>query len=92
MTVARYNHSAVLLQNGEVLIAGGQTSPKEAIGGTNGSPTSAAEIFNPSTGKFTATASMHDARASAQLILLRSGAALIAGGGTGDTGCTAELF
>ncbi len=96
ITVARYNHSAALLQNGEVLIAGGQTSPVEPIGGTfkftSGSPTSAAEIYDPSTGAFTATGSMNYARDQAQLTLLQNGDVLIAGGGTGDAGCTAEFF
>jgi hypothetical protein len=97
MTVARYNHSAVLLQNGEVLIAGGQTSPVEPIGGspftfTNGSPTNSAEIYDPSTGTFSATDSMNDPRDQAQMTLLQNGGALIAGGGTGSAGCTAEIF
>jgi hypothetical protein len=96
MTVARYNHGAVLLQNGQVLIAGGQTSPVEPIGGTfqftSGSPTNAAEIYDPSTGAFTATGSMNYARDQAQLTQLQNGDVLIAGGGTGDAGCTAELF
>ncbi len=96
MTVARYNHSAVLLQNGEVLIAGGQTSPVEPTGGTftltSGSPINDAEIYDPSTGAFTETGSMNYTRAQAQLTLLQDGDVLIAGGGTGDAGCTAEIF
>jgi hypothetical protein len=86
MTVLRFFHSAVLLQNGEVLVAGGNTNV------STGATTNIAEIYNPSTGTFTATGSMNDARALAQLTLLQNGEALIAGGGTGNAGCTAELF
>jgi hypothetical protein len=92
MTVARHNHSAVLLEDGEVLVAGGDTPPPP--GSLTGPPTNAAELYNPSTGTFTATGSLNYARAEAQLTLLQNGEALIAGGGDGDddASCTAELF
>jgi hypothetical protein len=89
MTVARIYHSAVLLPNGEVLISGGETKLTRDI---PESPTNTAEIYNPSTGTFTATGSMNDARFGSQLTLLKNGDVLFAGGGTGDAGCTAELF
>jgi hypothetical protein len=89
MTVARIFHSAVLLPNGEVLVSGGETKLTQDI---PESPTNTAEIYNPSTGTFTATGSMNDARFGAQLTLLQNGDVLIAGGGTGNTGCTAEIF
>jgi hypothetical protein len=90
MTVARIYHSAVLLPNGEVLVSGGET--KLALNDTPESPTNTAEIYNPSTGTFTATGSMNDARFGSQLTLLQNGDVLLAGGGTGDVGCTAEFF
>jgi hypothetical protein len=89
MTAARIYHSAALLPNGEVLVSGGETKLTRDI---PESPTNTAEIYNPSTGTFTATGSMNDARFGSQLTLLQNGDALIAGGGTGDTGCTAEFF
>jgi hypothetical protein len=90
MTSARIYHSAVLLPNGGVLVSGGET--KLGVNDAPESPTNTAEIYNPSTGTFTATGSMNDARFGSELTLLQNGDALIAGGGTGDAGCTAELF
>jgi hypothetical protein len=89
MTVARVFHSAVLLPNGEVLVSGGETKLVKDI---PESPTNTAEIYNPSTGTFTATGSMNDARFGSQLTRLQDGDVLIAGGDTGNAGCTAEIF
>ncbi|HEY6291618.1 MAG TPA: kelch repeat-containing protein [Terriglobia bacterium] len=93
MTMARVNHSVVRLPNGQVLVAGGFT--RLASSGISGqSSTNAAEVYNPTTGTFTATGSMNYARANAPLTLLPNGEALIAGGGDGrdNASCTAELF
>ena len=79
MTVARAGQSAVLLQNGEVLVTGG-----------DGSTPSTAERYNPATGTWTATGSMTTKR-SATLVLLPSGEVLAAGGDN-NTPNTAELY
>ena len=76
MTVARTGHSAVLLQNGQVLVAGGQLTT--------------AELYNPTTGAWTATGSMTTAR-STNLVLLPSGEVLAAGGDN-NVPSTAELY
>jgi hypothetical protein len=91
MTVARAWHGAALLQDGEVLVAGGYSlSSPGSISGS--SPAAAAELYDPSTGTFTATGSMNYPRVNSQLTPLQNGEALIAGGGDGDASCTAELF
>jgi large repetitive protein len=86
MTTARENHNAVLLENGEVLVTGGNfytvtlTGTGCEIGCEFVEPIAAAELYNPSTGTFKATGSMKAARTQAQLTLLPNGEALIAGG------------
>jgi N-acetylneuraminic acid mutarotase len=79
MTVARVGQSAVLLQDGEVLVAGG-----------DGNTPSTAELYNPATGTWTATGSMTTAR-STNLVLLPNGEVLAAGGDN-KTPSTAELY
>jgi hypothetical protein len=46
MTVSRYVHTATLLPNGKVLIAGGQNPPDQ-------SSMRSAQLYNPATGDFT---------------------------------------
>ncbi len=68
MVVAHDEPTATLLQNGQVLIAGGETA--------------SAELYNPASGKFTATGSMLMSLSGQTATLLPNGAVLIAGGGT----------
>jgi WD40 repeat protein len=60
MTIPRFSHTATLLQNGKVLIAGGYTicflEAQPCVG-----PNSA-ELYDPITGAFTATGAMHTIR------------------------------
>jgi Galactose oxidase, central domain len=76
---ARWNHSATLLQNGEVLVAGGESF---GSGGTTNVYASA-ELYNPSTGTWTTTGSLHTARYEQTATLLSNGQVLVAGGNTG---------
>jgi len=71
MTAAREQHTATLLDNGQVLIAGGANSS----GVLN-----SAEIFDPASSTFSPTASMTSARQGQAAIALSNGQVLVAGG------------
>jgi len=83
LITARYKHTAGLLPDGRVLVAGG-SDERDWSGAL-----SSAEIYDPRTGKFTATSAMSDARFKLpdEAVVLGSGQLLIAGGNT-----QAEIF
>ena len=76
MNVARtVGFTATVLQNGQVLVAGGVEA------GVNMTVTSGAELYNPATGTWAATGSMITARQNQTATLLQNGQVLVAGGG-----------
>jgi hypothetical protein len=78
MNVARESHTATLLSNGQVLVAGGTDA--------------SAEVYNPATGTWTLTGSMNVPRSNHQAVLLQNGQVLVAGGFNGGTLASAELY
>jgi hypothetical protein len=78
MGVGRVLHTATLLANGRVLIAGGTD---RSDGG--GAATASAELYDASNGTFMPTGSMNSDRAQHTATLLNSGKVLIAGGWNG---------
>jgi hypothetical protein len=78
MTVSRSGHTATLLPDGKVLVAGGRVAFGNGAWGDNAQ--SSAELYDPSSGKFTPTGSMTMPRESQTATLLNSGKVLIAGG------------
>jgi hypothetical protein len=82
----RFSHTATLLPNHKVLIAGGMQR--------NGVWLDTAEIYDPESGRFEAIGKMHARRAGATATLLPDGKVLIAGGtdGTGRNHASAELY
>ena len=84
MAAARFLHTATPLQNGQVLIAGGENSSGSL---------QTAELYNPATDTFTATGSLSTPRYGAAAAILGNGSVLIAGGqNSGGVLSTAELY
>jgi WD40 repeat protein len=83
MVESRSSHSATLLLDGRVLVAGG-------------SGNASAELYDPQTGTWTATGSMIKMRSGHTATLLRDGRVLVAGGLGGDVSAerydSAELY
>jgi hypothetical protein len=82
LNTGRHNSTATLLNNGKVLIAGG-----DSYIGAQHFCYSSAELYDPSSGEFTFTGSMHAARCGYSApgftaTLLNDGQVLIAGGGS----------
>jgi hypothetical protein len=89
MTTPRWGHTATLLPNGKVLVAGG-IAGGDPVDGTTVLLASA-ELYDPSTGAFTPTGSMLTARWQATATLLADGRVLIAGGSPSLSG-GAEIY
>lgn len=72
MITNRFQHTATLLPNGTVLVAGGESAGLRAL--------ASAELYDPSTGTWAATGNMTTVRARATATLLGDGRVLVAGG------------
>jgi hypothetical protein len=86
LNTARTDHTATLLPNGQVLVAGGIDA--------SATPIASAELYNPATGIWTRTGSMAEAREGHTATLLPNGEVLVVGGSTALASCvsTAELY
>ena len=72
LNTARYLHTASLLPNGMVLVAGGLDSNLNAL--------ASAELYDPASGTWTVTGSLNTARVAQTATLLSNGMVLVAGG------------
>jgi hypothetical protein len=88
MAAGRASHTATLLLNGKVLIAGGSNSAGAALATT--------ELYDPATGSFTAANGMGSPRIFHTATLLSNGNVLVTGGmaniGNGVSLSSAEVY
>ncbi len=85
MLEPRSGHSATLLPDGKVLMAGGMRRNQDFY--------KSAELYDPATGKFQPTGEMNERRVGHIAVLLPSGKVLVAGGWVGMGGTdSAELY
>ena len=87
LIAARDTHTATLLNNGQVVLVGGFS----LLSGIT-RYLSSGELYNPATGTFTATGSLHTARGGHTAILLNTGKVLVAGGNNRSSLSSAELY
>jgi hypothetical protein len=78
LNTARQRHTATLLHDGRVLVAGGGLRVQS--GTTTELVYSTCELYNPATGAWTSTGSMASPRMDHTATLLRDGRVLVAGG------------
>ena len=80
------NHTATLLPDGKVLVAGGYNFASTG-------PLASAKLYNPDSGTWSTTGSLADARSEDTATLLPDGTVLVAGGFDIDgTLASAELY
>ena len=85
LSTGRGVHTATLLQDGRVLIAGGIAGEFDLSGsGDSAKPLPTAELYDPATGTFTETGELNTARWMHSATLLQDGRVLIVGGTSAD--------
>lgn len=84
LNLPRIGHTATLLANGLVLVAGGEDTQNHLI--------ASAELYNPTTGTWTVTGSLSTPRIDHTATLLTNGDVLVAGGVSTTYTATAEIY
>lgn len=92
LATGRYNHAAVLLRDGKVLVTGGR-SDASGTAGAAFQGVASAEIYDPLSNSWADAGSMATVRAHPTATVLKDGSVLVAGGSDGRTIlASAELY
>lgn len=81
---ARWDHTAILLNNGQVLVVGGSTSKE--------SDSTSAELYDPTTGKWKQTGSMNHTHCGREAVLQSNGTVWMPGGWDGRKMTDDEVY
>jgi hypothetical protein len=92
MVVARFSHMSILLPNGKVLVAGGLWWVAGVSDSEGGRQIASAELYDPTSGSWTATGSMNHARAGGAAVSLANGKVLVVGGVGPSAPRSTELY
>lgn len=89
--ISRYNHTATLLEDGRVLILGGETTDNL---GRDTDQVAEIEVYNPQTGSFSTPGFLQLPRGSHTATVLNNGRILLAGGEriSGTATATTEIY
>lgn len=82
LVIARQGHTATLLADGRVLVVGGVDVVADLW-----ATVASAEIYDPTTDRWSGVAAMEESRAAHTATLLTDGQVLVAGGRSGEVGC-----
>jgi N-acetylneuraminic acid mutarotase len=90
LVVPRANHTATLLADGRVLLAGGHVAAQ----GGGATVTATCEIYNPATNSWSPTGALHEARTTHGSVRLPDGRVLVIGGSNLEKGplASAEIY
>jgi hypothetical protein len=92
MVAARGSHTSILLPNGKVLVAGGFVLVAGVPDSEGGRQLASAELYDPTSGSWTATGSMNHARAGGAAVPLENRKILVVGGVGPSAPWSAELY
>jgi hypothetical protein len=97
LATARFSHTATVLPDGKILIAGGSDSRDPSRTVVEPNPLASAELFDPATGTFAPAPSMSIPRLGPSATLLLNGEVLVVGGNAAglnghETVARAELY
>lgn len=86
LSVARFAHTATLLQSGKVLVTGGCAATNSSTA------TAVSELYDPASNSWSTTGILNTARYYHTAVRLKTGKVLAIGGSTGTTTISCELY